>query len=221
MKKITVLSLCLAVLASCATSEKNRYNIDSVASPKGTEVFQPDWENISANYTVPEWFRDAKFGIFIHWGVYSVPAYINEWYPRNMYQEGSREYQHHIEKWGNHTEFGYKDFIPMFKAEKFDADEWADLFIESGAKYVVPVAEHHDGFSMYDSEFNEWNAVKMGPKRDLLLEMKTDCQATESRTHGSSTAASIFRQTCRIQPLPCTDDAMKMRSTQRMSLVNG
>ena len=173
MKKITVLSLCLAVLASCATSEKNRYNIDSVASPKGTEVFQPDWENISANYTVPEWFRDAKFGIFIHWGVYSVPAYINEWYPRNMYQEGSSEYQHHIEKWGNHEEFGYKDFIPMFKAENFDADEWADLFIESGAKYVVPVAEHHDGFSMYDSEFNEWNAVKMGPKRDLLLEMKT------------------------------------------------
>lgn len=95
-----------------------KINIDSVSSPKGTEVFQPNWENIAENYEFPQWFSDAKFGIFIHWGVYAVPAFGNEWYPRNMYQKDSREYNHQLEKWGAHTEFGYKDFIPMFKAEK-------------------------------------------------------------------------------------------------------
>lgn len=95
-----------------------KINIDSVSSPKGTEVFQPNWENIAENYEFPQWFSDAKFGIFIHWGVYAVPAFGNEWYPRNMYQKASREYNHQLEKWGAHTEFGYKDFIPMFKAEK-------------------------------------------------------------------------------------------------------
>lgn len=145
---------------------------ESVASPKGTEVFRPDWENIARHYECPEWFRDAKFGIFIHWGVYAVPAFGNEWYARNMYLEGSAEYKHHIATWGKHTDFGYKDFIPMFKAEKFDADEWADLFKEAGAKYVVPVAEHHDGFAMYDSELNGWNAVRMGPKKDIIALLK-------------------------------------------------
>ena len=172
MRTFPSLLLSMMLFVSCSHPEKKSYNIESVASPEGTEIFQPDWDNISENYKIPEWFRDAKFGIFIHWGVYSVPAFGNEWYPRNMYLKDSYEYKHHAEKWGKHTDFGYKDFVPMFKAEKFDADEWAELFVESGAKYVVPVAEHHDGFAMYDSELNEWNAVNMGPKRNLLLEMK-------------------------------------------------
>lgn len=171
MKHYLVISAIACMVVAC-TGQKVSYNIDSVASPQGTEVFQPDWENIAANYEFPEWFRDAKFGIFIHWGVYSVPAFGNEWYPRNMYLEGSREYRHHKEVYGDHTEFGYKDFIPMFTAEKFNATEWSALFKAAGAKYVVPVAEHHDGFSMYDSDINEWNAVNMGPKRDVLGELK-------------------------------------------------
>ncbi|MDR0394058.1 MAG: alpha-L-fucosidase [Tannerella sp.] len=168
MKNILIFLLITSVFASCQPSKKTTYNIDSVASPKGTEVFQPDWENMAENYRFPEWFTDAKFGIFIHWGAYTVPAFGTEWYPRNMYQKDSREYKHHIEKWGAHTEFGYKDFIPMFKAEKFNADEWAELFKESGARYIIPVAEHHDGFSMYDSELNPWNSVKMGPRKDII-----------------------------------------------------
>lgn len=136
----------LVLCASCQSIDKRSYNIDSVASPQGTEVFQPDWKNIAENYRFPEWFADAKFGIFIHWGVYSVPAYDNEWYSRNMYQEGHHAYKHHIATWGAHDKFGYKDFIPLFKAEKFNAEEWVKLFKEAGAKYVVPVAEHHDGF---------------------------------------------------------------------------
>ncbi|GHU70537.1 alpha-L-fucosidase [Bacteroidia bacterium] len=163
---IILFFLCFAV--SCKNNEKPAINIDSVASSKGTEVFQSDWDNLAENYQFPEWFCDAKFGIFIHWGVYAVPAFGNEWYPRNMYRKDSPEYKHHLETYGEHTKFGYKDFIPMFKAEKFDAAEWAALFKASGAKYIVPVAEHHDGFSMYDSDLNEWNSVKMGPKKDII-----------------------------------------------------
>ncbi|MDH6341409.1 alpha-L-fucosidase [Parabacteroides sp. PFB2-12] len=173
MKKLLTALLVPVCLVACQPEKKVAYNIDSVASPKGTEVFQPNWENLAEHYQFPEWFVDAKFGIFIHWGVYAVPAYGSEWYARTMYLQDSREYKHHIETWGAHTEFGYKDFVPMFKAEKFDADEWADLFKKSGAKYVVPVAEHHDGFSMYDSDLNEWNSVKMGPKKDIVGLLKT------------------------------------------------
>ena len=129
--------------------------------------YEPTWESL-AQYSVPQWFQDAKLGIFIHWGVYSVPAFANEWYPRTMYQQGSSEYEHHRATWGNHSQFGYKDFIPMFTAEHFDAQAWIELFKKAGAQYVVPVAEHHDGFSMYDTAFSEWNAAKMGPKRDIV-----------------------------------------------------
>lgn len=169
------LSVLLVLLASCQAS-KNKVDLLSVVSPEGTSVFQDNWENMAENYQFPQWFSDAKFGIFIHWGVYSVPAYKNEWYAHSMYQKGTDEYQHHIVTYGPHTEFGYKDFIPMFKAENFDADEWVKLFKQAGAKYVVPVAEHHDGFAMYDSEHNPWNAVKMGPKKDIIGLLK---KATE------------------------------------------
>lgn len=132
--------------------------------------FQASWESLR-QYTVPTWYADAKFGIFIHWGVYSVPAFGNEWYPRNMYIQGSEEFKHHVETYGPQSLFGYKDFIPQFTATEFDADEWAGLFKKSGAMYVVPVAEHHDGFAMYDCSYSEWNAVKMGPKRDIIGEL--------------------------------------------------
>ena len=127
-------------------------------------IFKDNWESLS-NYKLAEWYRNAKFGIFIHWGIYSVPAFGNEWYSRNMYIQGSTEYEHHIKTYGNHKDFGYKDFIPMFKAEKFDAEEWAQIFKESGARYVMPVAEHHDGFQMYQSNLSHYNAYEMDPKR--------------------------------------------------------
>ncbi len=129
--------------------------------------FRPDWESLQ-KYEVPEWYKNAKFGIFIHWGVYSVPAFGSEWYPRDMYREGSEEYKHHIATYGAQDKFGYKDLVPMFKAERFDPAAWAKLFKEAGAKYVVPVAEHHDGFAMYDSGLSDWTAAKMGPHRDVI-----------------------------------------------------
>ena len=139
-----------------------------VCLPEGP--FQPTWESLE-NYTVPEWYLNGKFGIFIHWGLYAVPAFGNEWYPRNMYQQGSKEFEHHVATYGPQAKFGYKDFIPLFTAEKYDAGQWANLFRRAGARFVVPVAEHHDGFAMYDCSLSEWCAAKMGPKRDLIGEL--------------------------------------------------
>lgn len=132
--------------------------------------YDATWESLQ-NYRVPEWYQGAKFGIFIHWGIYSVPAFANEWYSRNMYIQGSREFEHHVKTYGEQKDFGYKDFIPMFGAEKFDAKEWVRLFKAAGAQYVTPVAEHHDGFQMYESELSDWCAKKMGPGRDILGEL--------------------------------------------------
>ena len=138
--------------------------------------YRDNWESLS-RYRVPAWYQDIKFGIFIHWGVYSVPAFNNEWYPRNMYIQGSPEYEHHIATYGPHSKFGYKDFIPMFKAEKWQPEKWAQLFKQAGAQYVVPVAEHHDGFQMYKSDISHWNSYEMGPHRDVLGELHAACKA--------------------------------------------
>jgi len=143
-------------------------NATHVSLPEGP--FQPTWESLAA-YTVPDWYQDAKFGIFIHWGLYAVPAFGNEWYARHMYCPGSKEFDHHVATYGPQAEFGYKDFIERFTAEKFDPDDWAGLFRKAGAKFVVPVAEHHDGFAMYDCGLSDWCAAKMGPKRDLIGEL--------------------------------------------------
>jgi alpha-L-fucosidase len=138
--------------------------------------FRPDWDSLQ-KYEAPEWYQDAKFGIFIHWGVYSVPAFSSEWYPRNMYEPGFDAYKHHIATYGPQDKFGYKDFIPMFKAERFDPSAWAELFKKAGAKYVVPVAEHHDGFAMYDSGLSDWTAAKMGPHRDVIGDLSKAVRA--------------------------------------------
>ena len=134
------------------------------------QIYQANWQSLK-QYKTPAWFEDAKFGIFIHWGVYSVPAFGSEWYPREMYRRETREFKHHVEKYGPQDKFGYKDFIPLFKAEKFNATDWINLFKKSGAKYVVPVAEHHDGFAMYKTSMSKWNASNMGPRRDIIGEL--------------------------------------------------
>ena len=131
------------------------------------DPFLPTWESLQT-HTTPDWYLDGKFGIFIHWGVYSVPAFGSEWYPRNMYIQGTPEYKHHRQTYGPQAEFGYKEFIPQFKAEGYNPAAWAALFKEAGARFVVPVAEHHDGFPLYASQLTRWNAAKMGPCRDLI-----------------------------------------------------
>lgn len=150
--------------------------------------YTDSWQSLCKHKT-PEWYKNAKFGIFIHWGIYSVPAFGNEWYSREMYDKSKPAYRHHREKYGNQKDFGYKDFIPMFKAENFNPEKWAELFKNSGAKYVMPVAEHHDGFAMYNTEFNRWNSVNRtgtrcsrrtengcGKCRTCLLCVKPSCR---------------------------------------------
>jgi len=150
-----------------AEIDKRLAEIDRVAK---AGPFQPDWASITNGFEPPQWYQDAKFGLFIHWGVYAVPAFGSEWYPRDMYVAGSKEFKHHVETYGPQSKFGYKDFIPQFKAEHFDATAWAKLFKQAGVKYVVPVAEHHDGFTMYDSDLTDWSSARMGPNRDLIGE---------------------------------------------------
>jgi alpha-L-fucosidase len=138
--------------------------------------YRPDWE-VLRKYAIPQWYKDAKFGIFIHWGVFAVPGAENEWYPRNMYQKSEPAFQVHIKKYGPQDRVGYKDLVPMFKAEKWDPADWARLFKQAGARYVVPVAEHHDGFALYNSDLSDWTAVKMGPKRDLIGDLSRAVRA--------------------------------------------
>jgi alpha-L-fucosidase len=150
--------------------ERGEY-LTRIENTIGQGPYGDDWDSLS-RYRPPRWFTDAKFGIFVHWGLYSIPAFNNEWYSRNMYIKGSPEFEHHVASYGPQRDFGYKDFIPLFKAERFDPDAWADLFSRSGAKYAVPVAEHHDGFQMYRSELSRFNAFQMGPGRDVLGELR-------------------------------------------------
>lgn len=147
--------------------------------------FLPEWDSL-AEFQVPDWFRNAKFGIFIHWGLYSIPAHGNEWYSRNMYIKGGEEWEYHRKVYGDQKDFGYKDFIPLFKAEKFDPAQWAQIIKESGARYVIPVAEHHDGFQMYKSCISKFNAYDMGPHRDILGELKQEFEKQGLRFGTSS-----------------------------------
>ena len=164
------------------------------------DEYQPDWESFG-DYETPEWYADAKFGIWPHWGLYSVPAkkgtgsFPGEWYGRGMHgvrkgpeirpkkgsdaiinqfwdERGIVQADHHKQVYGGVEKFGYHDFADHWKAEKFDADEWAQMAIDSGAKFFCMMAQHHDSFSLYDSEFTRYDSVDMGPKRDLCREMK-------------------------------------------------
>ncbi len=145
------------------------------------------WDNLKKS--VPEWFQDAKFGLFFHWGPYSVPAYENEWYSRNMYAKGLSQNLHHNNTYGPLNTFGYKDFFPMLKGEQFNPEEWAEIVVRSGAKYAGPVTEHADNFSMWNSKVNPVNCVNFGPKRDVFGE------CTEAfRAKGIKTLATFHHQ---------------------------
>lgn len=135
-------------------------------------TYKPNWKSLREIRT-PAWLKRDKFGIYTHWGIYSVPATGPNvtWYPYNMYREGTSQYDYHLKTYGHPSTFGYKDFIPDFTGTKFDAAEWAELFKRAGARFAGPVAEHHDGFALWDTKYSKWNAAKMGPKRDVVGEL--------------------------------------------------
>ncbi len=145
--------------------------------------YEPTWESLN-RHEIPQWLVDAKLGLYAHWGVYSVPAFRTEWYGRLMYDtqtRGDAVFKHHIKTYGEQSKFGYKDFVPRFKAEKFDADEWARIFRSSGAKYIGITIVHHDGFCLWDTKFNRWNSMQMGPKRDIYGELTTALRGQDER----------------------------------------
>jgi len=128
--------------------------------------FKPTADSLKS-YRVPDWFRDAKFGIWSHWGPQAVPR-AGDWYARNMYIWGSPQYNHHVKHYGHPSKFGYKDIIPLWKAEKFDPEGLMTLYKNAGARYFVSMGVHHDNFDLWNSRHHEWNAVKMGPRRDIV-----------------------------------------------------
>jgi alpha-L-fucosidase len=129
--------------------------------------FKPDWDSLAA-YRTPDWFRDAKFGIWAHWGPQCEPEF-GDWYARNMYKEGSNQYRYHLQKYGHPSTFGFKDVIRRWRAEQWDPDALLALYRKAGARYFVALANHHDNFDLYDSRFQpQWNATRIGPKRDLI-----------------------------------------------------
>jgi len=165
LRLILLLSVC-SLLFGCQQEQ---------LSQRQVKKYEPTWESLREYKEVPKWLRDGKFGIYTHWGPYAVHAYGENttWYSFALYMEDGEARQHFEKTFGKLTpEFGYKDLIPKFTAEKFDADEWAELFKKSGAKFAGPVAEHHDGFAMWDTKYSDWNAAKMGPKRDVVGELE-------------------------------------------------
>ena len=143
-------------------------------------LFQPDWESLKAHQD-PEWFRDAKFGIYTHWGPVTVGAEDGpaggQWYGHSLYDTNSPTFKYHQKKFGDQHTVGYKDIIPKFTAEKFNADDWADLFAKAGAKFAGPVAVHHDNFAMWNSQLTRWNSQNMGPHRDITGELEKSIRA--------------------------------------------
>ncbi len=150
--------------------EEKLKQIDQVID---NEVYKPNWKSLE-KYPQPQWFKNAKLGIFSHWGVFSVPEFGSEWYPRNMYFKETPEFRHHKKIFGK--DFQYRQMIEHFKGEKFDPEQWAALFKSVGADFFVPVGEHHDGFKLLKSEISEYNSLEMGMKRDVVNELKEKCE---------------------------------------------
>jgi len=162
----------LAVTAAAQTH-------DLQLPPVAPGPFKPDWSSLT-NYQCPGWFRDAKFGIWAHWGPQAVPCY-GDWYARNMYLEGGSDYKHHLQHYGHPSTNGYKDILPLWKAEKFDPEALVSLYEKAGARYLVALANHHDNFDCWDSQYQPWNSVHLGPKRDIVGEWKS--AATRAGLH--------------------------------------
>jgi alpha-L-fucosidase len=159
MKKMLFLTLAYFVTFVTISGQQGKL-------PIAEGPYKPTDESLM-QYHYPEWFRDAKFGIWAHWGPQAVPRQ-GDWYARRMYQEKDPAYKYHVEHYGHPSVFGYKDIIPLWKAEKWDPDKLMALYKKTGAKYFVSMGTHHDNFFLWNSKIHKWNAVNMGPKKDVV-----------------------------------------------------
>ena len=163
--------ICAAALALALSANSQA---ETAPLPIAEGPFKPEMESL-LQYKCPDWFRDAKFGIWAHWGPQAVPM-DGDWYARGMYEEGNKHYKYHLEHYGHPSEFGYKDIIPLWKAEKWDPERLMQLYKKAGAKYFVSMGSHHDNFFLWNSKLHTWNAVNMGPKRDVVGEWQKAAQ---------------------------------------------
>ena len=173
MKKI-LLTLSMAAITAMAFAQSNtadpdpafKVRVNTAKEPIAAGEWEPTVESLSA-WTCPEWFRDLKFGIWAHWGPQCQPE-DGDWYARNMYVESRREYQYNIDARDHPSRFGFKDWIHEWKAENWDPDALVKLYAETGARYFFTLANHHDNFDLYNSKYQEWNSVAVGPKKDIV-----------------------------------------------------
>ena len=156
--------ICLVILSACFYSiraqEKSLHEI-------ANDPFEPNWESFEKNYICPEWFRDAKFGIWAHWSAQCVPEQ-GDWYARHMYIQGSSQYNYHVAHYGHPSKFGFMEIDNLWKADKWEPEKLMELYKRAGAKYFVALANHHDNFDNYDSKYHAWNSVNVGPKKDII-----------------------------------------------------
>ena len=164
--KILLASLALSI--GTLSAQNYQVPVSEKNEPMMKGKFQPTWSSLET-YQVPEWFRNAKFGIWAHWGPQCVEG-SGDWMARSMYLEGSAEYKYHVEHYGHPSEVGFKDIIPLFKAEKWNPDKLVEFYKKIGAQYFFALGNHHDNFDLWDSKYQAWNSKNMGPKRDILAE---------------------------------------------------
>lgn len=166
----SIFATALLLTASISVNAQDyQVKVSEQDEPMQTGKFEPTWQSLKTNYKVPEWFQNAKFGIWAHWGPQCVEG-SGDWMARSMYIQGDGAYKHHVANYGHPSEFGFKDILPLFKAEKWNADKLVAFYKKIGAQYFFAMGNHHDNFDMWDSKYQPWNSKNIGPKRDVMAE---------------------------------------------------
>ena len=167
MKTERIIATLLLVLSFTATrAQEYRIPVTAAHESMQTGQYQPTWESLKTHQT-PEWFRDAKFGIWAHWGPQCVEG-SGDWMARSLYMEGNREYKHHVKNYGHPSEVGFKDILPLFKAENWNPEKLVEKYKRCGAQYFFVLGNHHDNYDLWDSQYQPWNSKNIGPKQDVL-----------------------------------------------------
>ena len=166
MRAKILVVICMLLSLSVLAQDGGMVIVNTDREPVQSGQFEPTWQSLS-QYKVPEWFRNAKFGIWAHWGP-QCQAEFGDWYARAMYEENGWQYKHHVKTYGHPSKFGFKDIIHEWKAENWDPEKLVKLYKETGAQYFFAMANHHDNLDLWDSKYQEWNSVRVGPKKDIM-----------------------------------------------------
>ena len=170
MKRILIFVVWMMAMMTCPVNAQDAQiiKVSENDEPMQKGKFEPNWESLKT-YETPEWFRNAKFGIWAHWGPQCVEG-SGDWMARSLYIEGSSQYKYHVAHYGHPTEVGFKDILPLFKAERWNPDSLVAYYKSLGAQYFFALGNHHDNFDLWDSKYQPWNSMRIGPKRDILGE---------------------------------------------------